>query len=90
MHTLLSPQASGVPVPQDPPLQISRPLQRVLSSHSLLLFVCVQPVAPLQPSVVHELLSSQLGADPPTHAPAEQTSPVVHALPSSQALALLV
>jgi hypothetical protein len=36
-------------------------------------------------SVVHALLSSQLGGGPPAHAPLVHTSPVVHALPSLQA-----
>jgi len=42
------------------------------------------PVARLHESVVHALLSSQLGAGPPTHEPPEHVSAVVHALPSSQ------
>jgi hypothetical protein len=48
------------------------------------LFVCTNPVAGLQASVVHGLPSSQFGAAPPTHTPAVHTSPVVHALPSLQ------
>lgn len=45
----------------------------------------MQPVAALQPSRVQTLPSSQSGGGPPTHAPAEQVSAVVHASPSSQA-----
>jgi len=42
----------------------------------------------LQLSLVQPLLSSQLAAAPAWHAPAEQTSPTVHALPSVQPAAL--
>ena len=53
------------------------------SSHALLLFVCTQPDAGTQLSVVQPLPSSQFGATLPTHEPDEQASTVVHALPSS-------
>src|SRR6185369_17880066 len=52
------------------------------------LFVCTQPVTALQESVVHTLLSLQLGAAPGVQAPAVQVSPTVHALPSLHATAL--
>jgi len=60
------------------------------SSHGLLLFVCVQPEAAAQPSVVHTLPSSQLSAAPPTQTPPLHASDVVQALPSSHALVLFV
>ena len=55
------------------------------SSQGLLLatFCVVQPLAGLQPSVVHALPSSQVIASP-TQLPLEQWSAVVHALPSLQ------
>jgi hypothetical protein len=46
------------------------------------------PVAELQASAVHGWLSSQFLALPGTHAPAEQASPCVQALPSVQAALL--
>jgi hypothetical protein len=39
---------------------------------------------------VQPLPSSQFGGTPPTHAPPEQTSPEVHALPSLHNAVLLV
>ncbi len=50
----------------------------------------VQPVAVLQASTVHEFMSSQLAGAPGVQAPAVQTSPLVHALPSLQAPPSLV
>src|SRR5438128_1649449 len=73
-----------------PPLQVSPLVQALPSSQGLVLLVCVQPVAGLQPSVVQTLPSSQLGAAPPTHVPPLQVSPVVQAFPSLQGLVLLV
>ena len=49
----------------------------------------MQPVAGLQLSVVHTLLSLHIVAAPETHTPPPQTSPVVQALPSLHALELL-
>jgi hypothetical protein len=51
--------------------------------------VCWQPFLASQLSVVHGLPSSQLTAVPP-HVPPAHLSGVVHAEPSSQAIALLV
>jgi len=80
---LLSLQLSGVPAPQEPPLQTSWPLQTLLSSHAAVLLVWVQPLAGSHESFVQELLSLQLTVVPPPHVPfAWQVSPVVHALPS--------
>jgi hypothetical protein len=47
------------------------------------LFTFAQPVAGTHESSVHELLSSQFGGAPPTHAPPAHASLVVQALPSS-------
>jgi hypothetical protein len=52
--------------------------------------VWLQAVAGTQASVVQALWSSQSSGVPPTHWPPAQRSPVVQALPSSQATALLV
>src|SRR5262249_18604895 len=57
---------------------------------SELLLGCTQPMAGLQPSVVHELPSSQLMAGPAWHVPPPQASGAVHALPSSQGAVLTV
>ena len=49
-----------------------------------MLLLCWQPEAALQVSSVQGLPSLQSGGVPPAHAPAEQTSFVVQALPSLQ------
>src|SRR6185503_13008430 len=64
VHTLLSSQLSAAPPTQTPPLHASDVVQALPSSQGLVLFVCVHPEAALQPSVVHTLPSSQLGAAP--------------------------
>jgi hypothetical protein len=89
VHTLPSKQLTVVPT-QTPPEQTSLPVHALPSLQATELFGCVQPIAGLQASVVQMLPSSQLGGGPPVHAPPKHTSPVVHALPSSQALLLLV
>jgi len=82
VHTLPSSQFRAAPPTQTPPLQVSLVVQALPSLHDTVLFVCVQPVAGLQPSVVHTLPSSQFGAAPPTQTPPLQVSLVVQALPS--------
>jgi len=73
-----------IAVPAHVPFEhVSFVVQALLSSHEAVLFVCVQPVDVLQPSVVQTLPSSQFGAAPPTHVPPLHVSFVVHALPSS-------
>jgi hypothetical protein len=89
VHTLQSSQLTVAPW-QAPPEQTSPVVQAFPSLHVTLLFVCVQPVVGLHASVVQTLPSSQLSCGPPVQVPPEQVSPVVHALPSSQALLLLV
>ena len=69
-----------------PPLQVSAPLQNRPSLQLAVLFVCWQPAAGLHESSVHTLLSLQSGGGPPAQAPFEHASPVVQALPSSQAV----
>ncbi len=48
--------------------------------------VCVQPLAGLQPSCVHGLVSPQLTAPPPVQVPATHVSFCVHAFPSLHAV----
>jgi len=65
-------------------------VQAFPSSQAATLFAWAQPVRGAQESFVHMLLSLQFSAAPPVHAPFAHVSPVVHALPSLQALVLLV
>ena len=65
-----------------PATQLSLVVQALPSLQATALFTCTQPVAGSQESSVQTLPSSQFGGGPPTHTPAEQASPVVHALPS--------
>src|SRR5436309_13966084 len=65
-------------------------VQALPSSQGAVLFVCAQPVAGVQESLVQGLPSLQFGAAPPTQLPAAQASFVVQALPSSQGAVLLV
>jgi hypothetical protein len=64
-------QLRGVPAVQVPAWQVSAPLHTVLSAHDVPLETAVltHPVAGLQVSVVHTLLSLQLGAVPAVHVP---------------------
>ena len=78
VQTLLSLQSGGGPPAQLPPAQWSPVVHALPSSQGSLLFTCVQPVAGLQESVVHPLLSLQLGGGPPTQVPLEHWSLVVH------------
>ena len=88
VQPLPSLQTVGVPATQLPPEQVSPVVHAFPSLHEAVLLACWQPVAGLQLSSVHGLLSLQLVAVPPTHAPPEHASPVVHAFPSSQAAVL--
>jgi hypothetical protein len=89
VHGLLSLQVTAVPPTQVPPEQASPTVQAFPSLHVAVLLTCSHPVDGLQLSSVHGLLSLQVTPVPGTHAPAEQASPVVHALPSSHAAVLL-
>lgn len=77
-------QSRGVPV-HVPPEHTSPVVHQSPSSHPFALFTFTQPVVALQLSSVHGLPSLQLRTVGPRHTPALQTSPVVHASPSSQA-----
>jgi len=83
VQTSPSSQLGGGPPTHTPPTQMSFVVQALPSSQAEELGLLVQPTAGSQVSVVQTLPSSQLGAGPPTHAPAEQVSAVVHGLPSS-------
>jgi hypothetical protein len=78
-------QLSAVPAAHVPLWQVSVPLQRLLSAHEvpLVTFVCVQPVAGLQPSVVQTLESLQLSAVPAVQVPPWQVSVPLHRLVST-------
>jgi hypothetical protein len=60
------------------------------SSHAADVSVCWQPEPGTHESAVQAFPSSQFVAPPPVQLPPLQTSPVVHALPSSQGLLLFV
>jgi hypothetical protein len=81
---------TGEPLTHAPPEHTSPVVHASPSLHGLVLFEYTQPVIGSHESVVQMLPSSQLGAGPPTHAPPEHVSPVVHALPSLQGTVLLV
>src|SRR5437764_507941 len=91
MHGLLPVQLGGVPAAQLPFLQVSWPLQTVLSSQLVpsALGALWQPLAGLQEPVV-QAVSGRLTGVPPVHCRLEQCSPVVQALPSSHVLLLAV
>ena len=73
-----------------PPPQTSPVVHAFPSLHAIVLFVKTHPVAVLQLSAVHTLLSLQTVAAPGWHVPPPQVSPVVHALPSLHAIVLFV
>jgi hypothetical protein len=82
---LLSLQTLALPGWQLPPKQLSLVVQALPSLQLTALLVVRQlPVAWSQLSVVQRLPSSQVVAGPPLQLPLWQTSPLVHALPSSQ------
>src|SRR5438128_1908610 len=65
-------------------------VQALPSVHGEALLAWTQPVVVLHESLVQALLSSQLGAAPPTHTPPLQVSLVVQAFPSLHGDVLLV
>jgi hypothetical protein len=71
VHTFPSLQTSGAPAAQVPFWQVSAPLQRLVSAHDVPFAtgVVVQPVAGLQPSVVHTLPSLHTIGVPGVHTP---------------------
>jgi hypothetical protein len=69
---------------------VSPEVQAFPSSQAIVLFVKTHPIVGSQLSVVHTLLSLQTTAAPALQEPPPQTSPDVHAFPSSQAIVLFV
>ena len=89
VHGLLSSQLGGLPPTHAPPAQTSGVVHALLSVQLAVLLALVHPSLGSQPSLVHGLLSSQLGGTPPLHTPPVQASLVVHALPSWHAAVVL-
>ena len=85
VQALPSLQVTVVPGTQAPAPQRSPLVQASSSSQGAVLLVWAQPVAGLQESVVQRLVSSQDRTAPLLQVPALHTSPLVQALPSSQA-----
>ena len=84
-------QTTGFEPVHVPDWQVSVCVQALPSLHEAVLLVNTQPVTVLQVSVVQTLLSLQTSVPVPGwHAPPEQTSPVVHALPSLHEAVLFV
>jgi hypothetical protein len=69
VHGFPSPQPSAGPPTQLPPLQVSFVVQALPSLQGSVFAACVQPVAGLQPSVVHTLPSLHVSAVPAVHVP---------------------
>ena len=88
VQALLSLHTRDAPGWQVPPEQLSPTVQASPSEQAFALFVETHPVADSHVSVVQGLLSLQTAAGPARHAPNAHTSPIVHALPSSQASVL--
>ena len=90
VHTFPSLQFGGGPPRHAPAEQASAVVQALWSSHGAVLFVWMHPAPGSQESSVQRFPSLQSGAGPPTHAPPEHMSAVVHALPSSHGAVLFV
>lgn len=69
---LWSLHSGGGPPVQTPPAHESLVVHALPSSQAIVLLLCTHPDAGLHESFVQGLESSQFGADPPTHVPAEQ------------------
>jgi hypothetical protein len=91
VHGLSSPHTRGAPGWQVPLTHASFTVQAFESVQGPVLFVCSQPTAASQLSVVHGLpsLQSRMPA-PGRQTPSPQVSPRVHALPSLHGAALFV
>lgn len=76
----------GLPPLHEPLAQVSPSVQALASSQLPEMATCEHPLPALQVSVEHGLPSSQLIAEPLLHVPEAQRSPLVHTLPSLQAL----
>jgi hypothetical protein len=90
VQPLSSLQVTAPPGEQVPAEQVSPVVQALPSSQEAVLLVCTHPVPELHESLVQSLSSLQSSAEPPAQEPAEQASPVVQALPSSQEAVLLL
>ena len=90
VQTLPSSQTTGEAPAQLPPPHTSPVVQAFPSSQAFVLLVKAQPVAGLQVSVVHALVSLQITGVAPAQMPPPHTSPVVQTLPSSHGLVLFV
>ena len=89
VQPFVSSQFLAAPGLHAPPLQTSPTVHALASSQAALLDVDLQaPVVGSHASSVHKLPSLQSVALPDWHLLAAQTSPAVHALPSSQLLVL--
>lgn len=89
VHAFMSSQSRGGPAEQRPATHVSPSVQASPSSQLPVRASCEQsPVRGAQASSVHGFMSSQSRAAPEVHLPAAHTSPVVHALPSSQVAVL--
>jgi hypothetical protein len=86
VHELASSQASGGPPSQEPAAQVSLVVHAFPSLHGSVLGVFTQPVAGVQLSVVHGLLSSQVGGVPATHWPSSHVSLPLQRSVSGQAV----
>jgi hypothetical protein len=82
VHDSLSLQVVAAPGTQLPPAQASPVVHAFPSLQATVLFVCVQPVAGLHPSVVQTFASLQLRDPAPEQVPPAHVSPVVQAFPS--------
>jgi hypothetical protein len=88
VHQFPSTHAMGGPPTHTPPAHASGFVHALPSLHAVVLFVHTQPVAGAHVSSVHRLPSVQFRTPVGVHVPAVHTSPVVHALPSSQSSVL--
>jgi hypothetical protein len=84
VHGFESPQSSGGPPTQSPPLHRSAVVHASLSEHGFVLGVRTQPLAGAQLSVVQGFVSAQSSGGPPVQVPPWHASSVVQASPSLQ------
>jgi hypothetical protein len=89
VQALSSLQSTALPAWQTPFSQLSPVVHALPSLHEAVLLLFTQPKSGLQLSSVQPLPSSQFRAEPPTHEPPAQASPVVQALPSLHGSVLL-
>ena len=84
VHGLPSEHGRVPPAVHAPLMQMSLNVHTLPSEHAALVFAWTQPLIGSQVSAVQGLLSSQVAAEPGTHAPPAQTSPWVQPLLSEQ------